>query len=153
VPASAPPGAADANPSGDEVGLDPAVVAAIEEALAAGDPLRAREIADGLHYSELADLFGSLSRDDRARLVDALRPAFPAEIIPELEEELRDEVAERLGTDDLARAIANLDTDDALYLIDASPRASATRCCRRSRARSATSSRRASPSRSIRPAA
>lgn len=115
---STPPGAAEATMSGDEVGLDPSVVAAVAEALAAGDPPRAREIAQGLHYSELADLFGALPQDGREQLVDALRPSFPAEVIPELEEALRDTVAARLGTDDLARAIANLDTDDALYLID-----------------------------------
>jgi magnesium transporter len=74
--------------------------------------------AAGLHYSEAAQLIGLLSAERRALLVDALRPAFPAEVIPELDEVLRDEVAAQLGTSDLARAIANLDTDDALYLID-----------------------------------
>ena len=104
--------------SADEVGLDPALVTRVETALAAGDTEQARALAIALHYSELADLFESLPHERRIELVDLLRPAFPAEIIPELDESVRDEIAARLGTDDLARAIAKLDTDDALYLID-----------------------------------
>jgi magnesium transporter len=114
----ASPGASDAIQPGDEVGLDTALFAAIVEALEAGDAARVRDAALGLHYSELADVFEALAQEQRALLVDALRPAFPAEVIPELEETLRDEIAALLGTADLARAIANLDSDDALYLID-----------------------------------
>jgi magnesium transporter len=104
--------------AGDEVGLDPAVVERAQAALEAGDGDAARAIARDLHYSELAQLFGLLTAERRAELVDALRPSFPAEIFAELDEALRDDVAGQLGTDDLARALANLDTDDALYLID-----------------------------------
>jgi magnesium transporter len=113
-----PPEAADDAAPGDEVGLDPAVVARALAALDAGDTDAVRAIARELHYSELAQLFGLIRPESRVDLVDALRPVFPAEIIPQLDEALRDEVAGQLGTDDLARALANLDTDDALYLID-----------------------------------
>ena len=113
-----PPDAQSEAPAGDEVGLDPALAARIDELLAEDDLDGARDAAAGLHYSETAQLIGLLSAERRALLVDALRPSFPAEVIPELDEVLRDEVAAQLGTSDLARAIANLDTDDALYLID-----------------------------------
>lgn len=116
---SAPaPETADEAVSGDEVGLDPEIMARADAALEAGDAEGVRAIARELHYSQLALLFGLLATERRAELVDALRPVFPAEIIPELDETLRDEVASQLGTVDLARALANLDTDDALYLID-----------------------------------
>lgn len=114
----APLAPVEAGSLADEVGLDPAVVAAVEAALSAGEMDVARGTALGLHYSELADLFESLAHEQRIELVDLLRPSFPAEVIPELDENVRDDVADRLGTEDLARAIANLDTDDALYLID-----------------------------------
>ena len=115
---TAPPVAPNEAPAGDEVGLDPEVAARVDELLAQGDLAAARDATAGLHYSETAQLIGLLAPDRREQLVDALRPAFPAEVIPELDEALRDEVAAQLGTADLARAIANLDTDDALYLID-----------------------------------
>jgi magnesium transporter len=102
----------------DAVGLDPEIAMRAADALEAGDVAALREIAGQLHYSELAQLFGLLTAVQRAELVEALRPAFPALLIPELDETLRDEVAQHLGTDDLARAIVDLDTDDALYLID-----------------------------------
>jgi magnesium transporter len=113
-----PPEHAGSAGAGDEAGLDPAVLARMVAALDADDRAAATAIAHDLHYSELARLFGLLTADRRAALVDALRPAFPAEIFAELDETLRDEVAGQLGTDDLARTLANLDTDDALYLID-----------------------------------
>lgn len=114
----APHAPVEAGSPSDEVGLDPAIVEAVEAALAGGDAEDARRTAIGLHYSELADLFEALPHERRVELVDILRPSFPAEVIPELDENVRDDVAERLGTEDLARAIAKLESDDALYLID-----------------------------------
>ena len=46
-----------------------------------------------------------------------LRPRFDPEILPELDDKVRDEVVEQLGTASLAAAIAGLKNDDALYLI------------------------------------
>jgi magnesium transporter len=48
-----------------------------------------------------------------------LRPKFDPEILAELDETVRDEVAEQLGTETIAKAIAALDSDDALNLISA----------------------------------
>ena len=126
-----PPEHAGSAGAGDEAGLDPAVLARMVAALDADDRAAATAIAHDLHYSELARLFGLLTADRRAALVDALRPAFPAEIFAELDETLRDEVAGQLGTDDLARTLANLDTDDALYLIDGLEETTTSRCIRR----------------------
>ncbi|MBL8697802.1 MAG: magnesium transporter [Alphaproteobacteria bacterium] len=114
----APLAPVEAGSPSDDVGLDPAVVEAVDAALAAGDHGAARRTALELHYSELADLFEALPHERRIELVDLLRPTFPAAVFAELDENVRDDVAERLGTEDLARTIANLDTDDALYLID-----------------------------------
>jgi magnesium transporter len=65
----------------------------------------------------LADLLQLLRPELRGRLVDYLRPDFDPEILPELEEHVREDVAEHLGTRALARNIARLETDDALELI------------------------------------
>ncbi|MBI3452891.1 MAG: magnesium transporter [Rhodospirillales bacterium] len=100
------------------VGLDPELVGKVAEALEVGEIDRARELIEPLHYADLADLIEALSADQRVLLVEMMRRKFPAEIIPELDEPVRNEVAELLGTQDLAAAIAKLDSDDALLLID-----------------------------------
>jgi hypothetical protein len=60
-----PPEAADDAAPGDEVGLDPAVVARALAALDAGDTDAVRAIARELHYSELAQLFGLIRPESR----------------------------------------------------------------------------------------
>ncbi len=54
----------------------------------------------------------------RRRLIEYMRPDFDPQILPELEEDIRDEIAEQLGTTSLAHAIARLESDDALELIE-----------------------------------
>lgn len=101
----------------ESVGLDPAVVRAVVDALESGDAGRAAGLVGSLHYAEIADLLEQLNPDHRARAVDILAPAFPPEILPELDEAVLGEVAAHLGTQRLAGAIAGLESDDALLLI------------------------------------
>jgi magnesium transporter len=112
-PASAPPAETEA-----EFGIDPALTWAIGAAIDAGDEAALRKAIADLHYADLADLYQSLLGEQRRQFVELLRRRFPVEIIPELDEDTRDELAAQLGTQDLARAIIALDSDDALYLIE-----------------------------------
>ncbi len=102
---------------GEMVGLEPAVARTAIDALDANRIERAAELVKALHFAEVADLLEQLSPDHRAEMVDILAPAFPPEILPELDDTVRGEVAERLGTGRLAAAIAGLESDDALLLI------------------------------------
>lgn len=104
-------------PAAGAVGLHPDTAISVGEALEAGRVEDARAHAAGLHFSEAADLLEQLDPDRRARLVDALAPGFPPEILPQLEETVRGEVAGRLDTKHLAGAIARLESDDALLLL------------------------------------
>ena len=101
-----------------EVGLDPALIYGVVQALDRNDPEAVRQAIAELHYSDLADLIEALWPEHRAQLVEVLRRRFPVEVIPELDEEIRDQVAAQLGTKDLAAAIVDLESDDALYLIE-----------------------------------
>ena len=112
------PAATENEDAAAEVGLDPALVYGVIQSLDNEDAAAVRAAVGGLHYSELADLFEALWPEYRVKLVEILRRRFPAEVIPELDEGVRDEVAAQLGTHDLAAAIVALDSDDALYLIE-----------------------------------
>ena len=103
----------------DLLGLNPDVIRDVIVALDAEDAAAIRRILKPLHPAEIADLIEMLRGAMRTQLIEFLRPTFDPEILAELDWGVRDEVAEQLGTDAIAMAIAALDSDDALNLISA----------------------------------
>lgn len=101
----------------DLLGLSPDLAQEVAQALNEHRTDQVGDLIRTLHAPELADLIEFLGADQRLQIVEILRPSFDPEILAELDDTVRDEVAEQLGTETLARAIANLDTDDALTLI------------------------------------
>lgn len=101
----------------DLLGLSADLAKSVSQALAENRPEEVSALISDLHAAETADLLEQLKPEQRGQLAELLRPSFDPEILPELDETVRDEVAEQLGTNTLARAIARLDTDDALELI------------------------------------
>lgn len=99
------------------LGLRPDLVSSVALALEEEYRFEARLLVEPLRAPELADVLQLLRPELRHRLIEYLRPDFDPEILPELEVDIRDEVAEQMGTRALARAIARLDSDDALALI------------------------------------
>lgn len=101
----------------DLLGLNSDVIRVAIIALDSDDGAAILEIVEPLHPAEIADLIEMLRGPMRTQLVELLRPKFDPEILSELDETVRDEVAEQLGTETIAKAIAALDSDDALNLI------------------------------------
>ena len=63
-------------------------------------------------------IFELLEPDDRVALIQALGSAFDYEVLSELDESVRDQLSEALPNELLARAVTELDTDDAAYVIE-----------------------------------
>ena len=101
----------------DLIGLRPDIAISVADAIEAARPERVVGLTTPLHFAEIADLLEQLNPDQRAHLVEILAPSFAPEILPELGETVREEVAEHLGTQRLASAIARLESDDALLLL------------------------------------
>ena len=101
----------------DLLGLNPDVIREAIVALDSNDGSAILEIVAPLHPAEIADLIEMLRGPMRTQLVELLRPKFDPVVLTELDETVRDEVAEQLGTETIAKAIASLDSDDALNLI------------------------------------
>ncbi len=99
-------------------GLNPAVVSAIRAALDAGDARRVRRLIRPLHPADVADLLERLKPDSRRRAVDALRDGLDPHVLAELDETVREEVVEQLGAREVAAAVAALETDDAVELVE-----------------------------------
>ncbi len=99
------------------LGLDPDLVRDVAAAMDEGRFAEVDALIEPLHYAEVAGLLEQLDGERRQGLVEHLSPTFDAEILPELDETVRDEVVDQLGTPALARALARLESDDALNLI------------------------------------
>lgn len=97
---------------------DPGLEDIIIEALDASDSMRVREIVGDLHYADVADLLERLSRDNRVRLVKAIRKSFDPEVLSELDETVREDVLGALGVKEVANALSELDSDDALMVLE-----------------------------------
>lgn len=93
--------------------LDRAVATALE----ARDPSGVRALIAPLHVADVADLLEHLTGDHRKALLEILRPTLDAEILAHLDETVREEIIEYLGPVDVAAAVAELESDDAVDVI------------------------------------
>jgi magnesium transporter len=87
-------------------------------ALHDGDSARAAGFVSDLHPRDLADVIELLSPEHRVALIQALGSAFDYEVLSEIDESVRDQLSEALPNELLAKAVTELDTDDAAYLIE-----------------------------------
>ena len=96
----------------------PGLETVITEAMEAGDSARVHDLIADLHYADFADLLERLSRDDREQLITIIRDIFDPEVLSELDETVREHVLEVLGLKRAANAISELDSDDALMVLE-----------------------------------
>ncbi|MFN4284176.1 MAG: magnesium transporter [Alphaproteobacteria bacterium] len=95
----------------------PERVAAVREALEAGDDAQVRDIVRPLHYADAADLIEAMDAEERTALLDAIGEELDPDVLHMLEDGVRDEVVEHLGPEQVAAALGELDTDDAVEVV------------------------------------
>lgn len=83
-----------------------------------GDMDQVRVLVDDLHFSDVADLLERVDDDNRAALVEVLREGFDAEILPDLDDGVREDVIDLLGVEGVAAAVVELDSDDAIFVLE-----------------------------------
>jgi magnesium transporter len=98
-------------------GLTPEYIDSVIEALENEDPTPARALTEPLHYSDLADLLETVDAEKRAMLIDLLRDSFDPVVLTELDETVREQVIEQLGMPHVAEAVAEMDSDDQLFVL------------------------------------
>ncbi len=94
------------------------LVDAVATALSATDAGAAIALVHDLKAPDLADVLELLEPDQRVALIQALGPAFDYEVLSELDETVRDQLSEALPNELLAKAVSELETDDAAYVIE-----------------------------------
>jgi magnesium transporter len=103
----------------DEEGeINEAFVDAVSTAIAASDAERLRALVKDLHESELGDLLEALPPDDRPRLIELLGSDFDFAALTEVDDAIREEILDELGTETVAEGVRELDLDDAVYILE-----------------------------------
>ncbi|MEE8227114.1 MAG: CBS domain-containing protein, partial [Kiloniellales bacterium] len=102
----------------DDYYLDPELISEVSEALAAGEVNRVQELIEPLHAADLADLLEYLDKDERGLAVEALWSFIDSEVLAYLDVAVREEVIDLIGPRQLAVALSEMDSDDAVEVFE-----------------------------------
>jgi magnesium transporter len=94
------------------------LLAAMREALRAGNAKGLESLLSPLHPADVADLIEHLEPAERESFLEKAGGLLDPETLSHLEEALRDEVVERMAPAKLAAVVSELDTDDAVDLLE-----------------------------------
>ncbi len=75
-------------------------------------------LIDPLHESELGDVLEALGADERARLVELTGGQFDYAALTEVDEAIRLEMVNAIPNEQIAKAVEELDSDDAVYILE-----------------------------------
>ncbi|WP_110031068.1 magnesium transporter [Hoeflea marina] len=91
---------------------------AIGAAIADRDVLFLRDHVIPLHESELGDLLESINASQRQALVKLLGADFDFAALTEVDEAIRLEIIDAMPNEQIAQALGDLDSDDAVYILE-----------------------------------
>ena len=90
----------------------------VEEAVEAADGAGVREAVDGLHQSELGDVLEALEEGQRQPFVNLAGEAFDYAALTEVDEAVRMDIVDGMEASDLADAIRDLESDEAVFILE-----------------------------------
>jgi len=93
-------------------------LARVGAAIADRDTLALKDYVDDLHQSELGDLLEALQPEQRRALVELLGSDFDFSSLTEVDEAIRLEIVDQLPNAQIAQAVQELDSDDAVYILE-----------------------------------
>ncbi|MTH94837.1 magnesium transporter [Roseibium sp. RKSG952] len=102
----------------DDERLNPDFIAAVEEAIAAGDPEGLKALAGDLHEADTGDLIEALLGEERAPFVRLLGENFDYTALTEVDEAIRVKLLEELSNEDIAEGLGELESDDVVYILE-----------------------------------
>ncbi len=75
-------------------------------------------VMEPLHTSDVGDVLEQLDHDERLALVQMLGDKFDFSALTEVDESIRVELMDALPNSEIARGVAELDNDDAVFLLE-----------------------------------
>ncbi|MDP1730718.1 MAG: magnesium transporter [Devosia sp.] len=98
--------------------LNPSWIERLRAHLAAGEEHDVVGLMAPLHASDTGDVLEALDADERVRLVQMLGDRFDYSALTQVDDTVRSELIEDLPTEDIARGVSALDSDDAVYILE-----------------------------------
>jgi magnesium transporter len=103
----------------DEEGeVDRAYVLRVSALVAAGDHDGLVAIAGDLHESDMGGLLEALDAEDRPRFIEILGKDFDFTALTEVDDAVREEILDELQPETVAEGMRDLDSDDAVYILE-----------------------------------
>ncbi|RWX78326.1 magnesium transporter [Neorhizobium lilium] len=93
-------------------------ITSVAAAIADRDVVFLRQHVARLHESELGDLLEAIAPDQRLALVRLLGKDFDLTALTEVDESIRLEIVDQMSNAQIAEAIGDLDSDDAVYILE-----------------------------------
>ncbi|WP_416796745.1 magnesium transporter [Ciceribacter azotifigens] len=93
-------------------------LALVGAAIADRDTLFLRQRVARLHESELGDLIEAIQPEQRLALVRLLGDDFDLTALTEVDEAIRLQIVDQMSNEQIAAAIGDLDSDDAVYILE-----------------------------------
>ncbi len=105
-------------PRDDDDNLRPEFLESVRVAVASANAERLRALAEDLHEAELGDVIQSLPTELRPELVRLLGDAFDFGALLEIDDTIRMQLIEDLPPSTVADGMRDLDSDDAVYILE-----------------------------------
>jgi len=106
-------------PIRDEDGaIDAGLVEQVSQAVLLSDLTTLRAIVADMHEADLGALLEALDADERPRLISLLGTDFDFTALTEVDDSIREEILEELSAETVAEGVRDLDTDDAVYILE-----------------------------------
>jgi magnesium transporter len=99
-----------------------AFVEQVTEAIAAQDAALLHTLVGELHESDVGDLIEALDADERPRLITLMGADFDFTALTEVDDTVREEILEELAPETVAEGVRDLDSDDAVYILEDLPK-------------------------------
>lgn len=109
---------ANADIYGEDGAIRASYLAHIGAAIADRDTLTLKHDVGDLHQSELGDLLEALLPEQRRALVGLLGSDFDFSALTEVDEAIRMDIVDNLPNAQIAQAVQELDSDDAVYILE-----------------------------------
>jgi len=90
----------------------------VREALARDDAVELRDAIGGLHETELGEVLGYLTTEQRQALVRLMGEDFDYTALTEVDEAIRLEMIHAMPPEQVAVAVSELASDDAVYILE-----------------------------------
>ncbi|AOG05182.1 MAG: magnesium transporter [Bosea sp. (in: a-proteobacteria)] len=106
-------------PIRDEDGaIDSRLVEQVSQALQLSDLTTLRAVVADMHEADLGALLEALDAEERTRLISLLGRDFDFTALTEVDDSVREEILETLSAETVAEGVRDLDTDDAVYILE-----------------------------------